>query len=206
MPSSRWTEWVETALNCFDELAQSGKPVAIIGFSTGATVGLRLATRRPVERLALLAPFLAIRFTPMIPLPPEAYLRWLARLKPDLPRRPPAVRDPEMRKQASMADRYRTFNVPAALSALELIAELKPELPRIHVPTLIIQGRRDTVVEPAFAGWLHQSLGSRDKRIIYLDQSEHLIALDRERDRAIGETLAFLTGDRLPGEESRHQS
>jgi carboxylesterase len=195
MPSSRWTEWAQMAVDCFNELARSGKPVAIIGFSTGATVALWLATRRPVERLVLLAPFLAIRFTPMIPLAPESYLRWLARLKPDLPRRPPCVRDPEMRKQARAADRYRTFNVPAALSALELIAELKPELPRIDVPTLIIQGRRDTVVEPAFAGWLHESLGSRDKQIIYLDQSEHLIALDHERDRAIAEILAFLKSD-----------
>jgi carboxylesterase len=97
-----------------------------------------------------------------------------------------------MRCHASKASVYRTFNVPAALSALELIDELKPEISSIQTPTLIIQGLRDTVVEPAHAGWLHQNLSSADKRIVYLDQSDHLVALDCQRDRTISETLEFL--------------
>ncbi|MGO9465715.1 MAG: alpha/beta hydrolase [Isosphaeraceae bacterium] len=200
MPASRWDEWAAAAETGFDELAASGSKVAVVGFSTGATVALHLATRRPVERLVLLAPFLAIRYAGLIPLRPAAYLRWLARLVPDLPRRAPAVRDREMRGQASEANVYRTFSVPAALSALELIDELLPEISRIQTPTLIIQGERDTVVEPAHAGWLHHNLGSAHKRLVYLDQSDHLVALDCQRDRAISETLAFLRGHHAPGD------
>jgi len=192
MPASRWGEWVSAAENGFDLLAASGRKVAVVGFSTGATVALHLATRRPVVRQVLLAPFLAIRYTGLIPLRPAAYLRWLARVVPDLPRRAPAVRDREMRGQAREASVYRTFSVPAALSALELIDELLPEISSIQTPTLIIQGERDTVVEPAHAGWLHTNLGSADKRLVYLEHSDHLVALDCQRDRTITETLAFL--------------
>jgi carboxylesterase len=194
MPASRWDDWLAAAENEFDELAASCWPVAVIGFSTGATVALKLATRRPVARQVLLAPFLAIRYTGLIPLRPAVYLAWLARLLPDLPRRAPAVRDREMRRQAAEASVYRTFNVPAALSAVKLIDELGSQLSRIQTPTLIIQGRRDTVVEPAKASWLHETLGSADKKLVYLDQSEHLLALDSQRDQLISETLAFLVG------------
>jgi len=194
MPASRWGEWSAAAETAFDELAASGRKVAIVGFSTGATVALHLATRRPVARQVLLAPFLAIRYSGLIPLRPAAYLRWLARLVPDLPRRPPALRDPEMRGHATEANAYRTFSVPAALSALELIEVLLPEISRIQTPTLIIQGSRDTVVEPAHAGWLYENLGSADKKLVYLEHSDHLLALDCQRDRTISETLAFMLG------------
>ncbi len=192
IPASRWDVWAAAAETGLDELAAAGRQVAVVGFSLGATVALHLATRRPVARQVLLAPFLAIRYAGLIPLHPTVYLRWLARLVPDLPRRPPAVRDREMRGQATEANVYRTFSVPAALSALELIEELLPEISRIQTPTLIIQGERDTVVEPAHAAWLHQNLGSAHKRLVYLDQSDHLVALDCQRDRTISETLEFL--------------
>jgi carboxylesterase len=176
----------------FDALAAAGGPVAVVGFSTGGTLALRLATRRPVARQVLLAPFLAIRYSGLIPLRPLSYLRLLARVFPDLPRRPPAVRDRAMRRWAADESRFRTFNLHAALSALELIDEVKQEVVRIETPTLIIQGRRDTVVEPAKASWLHRNLGSPTKRLILVEPSDHLVALDSERDRVITETLAFL--------------
>jgi carboxylesterase len=194
MPPSRWREWAIAAEQAFDELAATGKPVAIVGFSTGATVALYLASRRSVARQVLLAPFLAIRFTGLIPLNPSIYLRWLARVVPDVPRRPPAVRDRAMRGRAWEASIYRTFSVPSALSALELIDELTPEISLIKTPTLIIQGKRDTVVQPARAGWLHQKLGSTEKTLVILDESDHLVALDCQRDRTIRESLAFLLG------------
>ena len=104
MPASNWRDWAATAETSFDELAAGGGPVAVLGFSTGATLALHLATRRPVDRLVLMAPFLAIRYTGLIPLRPASYLRHLAQMFPDIPRRPPAVRDPEMRRRASQSD------------------------------------------------------------------------------------------------------
>jgi carboxylesterase len=202
MPSSSWTDWVATADAAFESLAAGGVPVAVLGFSTGGTLALHLACRKPVDRLVLLAPFLAIRYTGLIPVRPASYLRRLANLIPNLPRRPPAVRDPIMRKQAARADRYRTFNLHAAVSALELIDAVKPMVPSVAVPTLIVQGRLDTVVEPANASWLFQNLAAGEKLLVQLDRSDHLVALDVERERVIEETLDFLLKPHQVGEES----
>ena len=163
MPASRWQDWANSAEAAFDELAGSGNPVVVVGFSTGATLALYLAARRPVARLVLLAPFLAIRYSGLIPVPPATYLRTLARVIPNLPRRAPAVRDRQMRRFAAGTDRFRTFSVHAAISALELIEAVKPLVPTITTPVLILQGRRDSVVEPAGATWLYDHIGSIEK-------------------------------------------
>ena len=47
MPASNWRDWAATAETSFDELAAGRMPVAVLGFSTGATLALHLATRRP---------------------------------------------------------------------------------------------------------------------------------------------------------------
>ena len=192
MPASCSRDWAATAESAFDELAAGGGPVVVVGFSTGGTLALYLASRKPVARLVLLAPFLAIRFSGLIPLRSATYLGFLSRFKPDLPRRAPAVRDPEMRRWASGLDRFRTFNVNAALSALELIDEVKPLVPQITIPTLILQGKHDTVVEPGGVSWLYQSLGSAQKSLIILPRSEHLLALDHDREQVIALTRDFV--------------
>ena len=163
MPRSTWREWLATVESAFDQLAAGGTPVAVVGFSTGGTLALLLAGRRPVARQVLLAPFLGIRYSGLIPVPARIYLRALAQVLPNLPRRAPAVRDAEMRRAAASGERYRTFSVHAALSALELIEEVKATVSAIKTPTLIIQGKLDTVVEPKYATWLHEQLGSRGR-------------------------------------------
>jgi carboxylesterase len=194
MPLSCWRDWAGAAESAFDELAARGKPVVVVGFSTGATLALYLTSRRPIASLVLLAPFLAIRYTSWLPVRPATVLGVLAKLIPNLPRRPPAVRDPEMRQRASASDRFRTFSVPAALSALELIDAVKALVPHITAPTLIIQGQLDTVVEPAGAMWLHKHLASTEKTMISLPRSNHLVALDVEREQLIAATKAFVLG------------
>ena len=192
MPASCWRDWSAAAESAFDTLASERKPVVVLGFSTGGTLALRLASRRPVERLVLMAPFLAIRYSGLIPIQPRTYLRHFARVMPNIPRRPPAVRDPEIRRSMASASHFRTFSMLATLSALELIEEVKPLAPAIKVPTLIIQGDLDTVVEPANASWLHQNLGSSRKTLVRLPCSDHLVVLDRDREQVIALVRDFV--------------
>lgn len=191
MPASTWPEWIETAEAGFDELAALGRPVVVVGFSTGGTLALLLATRRPVSRLVLLAPFLAIRFGGLIPFHPSTYLRPIARFLPDLPRRPAPVRDPEARRRLESVVRFRTFSLRATLSALELIDRVKPLVPTIRTPTLILQGRLDTVVDPSGAAWLARHLDSTSKQMLCFPRSDHLLALDFERDRVVAASTSF---------------
>ena len=82
----------------------------------------------------------------------------------------------------------------AALSAVELIDTVKPLVAKLTIPTLIIQGKLDSVVEPSGASWLHEHLGSTEKSLVVLPHSDHLVALDRERDRVIAISRSFVLG------------
>ncbi|WP_165067338.1 alpha/beta hydrolase [Paludisphaera rhizosphaerae] len=195
MPASTWPEWTDAAERWFDQLAAEGRPVAVVGFSTGGLIALHLATRRPVERLALIAPFFAVRYTDWLPFRVGPIVRTLAYFVPNPRRRSPAVRDPEARRRLAKLDRFRTFSLPAAASALELIEAVEPTLPTVAAPTLIVQGDLDTVVEPARAARLLERLGSSRKRLVALARSDHLALHDRDRDQALAEIIAFLNED-----------
>jgi carboxylesterase len=191
MPASTWPEWIEAAEASFDELVALGRPVVVVGFSTGGTLALLLATRRPVSRLVLLAPFLAIKFGGLIPFHPAIVLRPISQFLPNLPRRPAPVRDPEARRRIDSLVRFETFSLRATVSALELIDLVKPLVPTIRAPTLILQGRLDTVVDPLGAAWLALHLGSTVKQWLEFPRSDHLLALDYERDRVVAASTSF---------------
>jgi carboxylesterase len=137
---------------------------------------------------------LAIRYVGLIPFRPSSYIGLMARFIPDLPRRSPPARDRQARRLLDKVERFRTFSLKATVSALHLIEKVKPLVPEIRAPTLILQGKLDTVVDPAGADWLCIHLGSKQKKLIWFPRSDHLLALDHERPRVLSLTLDFALG------------
>ena len=190
MPSSTWQEWSGAAVAAFDRLAASHRAVAVAGFSTGGTIALHLAAMRPVARLA---PFLAIRHRWYYGARPEVYLETLGRLFQNVPRRRACIRDPIRRAEVERVIPYRTFSLEAARSSLALIRVVRLEVPRITTPTLIVQSRLDSVVDPEGARWLASNLGTpeADRAILWLDRSDHLVVFDFEREAVIARVLEW---------------
>ncbi len=195
MGEARWEDWLAFAESAFDDLAAKEGSVAVVGFSTGATLALMLATRRPVRRLVLIAPFLAIRYLGRLPIPSDQYLRWFAKVVPRVPRRGPAAIDPEVRQSVRSTDRFETFCMRATVSALDLIEKVKPLVAAVKAPTLIMQGRHDTVVEPAGAKWLYDQIGATTKELLWFDHSDHLVVLDRDREAVLAAALDWVLTD-----------
>jgi len=196
MPASRWEDWARAVEQGFDQLAASGRPVAVAGFSTGGTLALRLALHRPVARLVLLAPFLAIRYASLVPLlKPQQYLKWVSYGLPHVPRFDPPIRNRQARRTFGRTERFRTFNLPATLSALDLIEQVRPQLSEIKTPTLILQGRLDSVVDPQGARTIFESIGSECRELVWLDRSDHLLLADNDAAEVIERSERFLTGD-----------
>ena len=85
-----------------------------------------------------------------------------------------------------------TFNLKAARSALELIRMVSHTLETVQSPTLIVQSHRDTVVCPSGARLLMNRLGSPVKEVYWLEESNHVILLDSERDAVMDRILTFV--------------
>lgn len=195
MPPSRWTEWYGRALEHYLALQQEYPRVSLVGFSTGCLLALHLAFAHPVYKLVLLAPFFAIRHHWYYLFRPEQYLNSLGWLLEDVPRFHLPIRDGDVRALAEKVAYFRSFNLSAVRSALELIERVKGEVASIQVPTLILQSRQDMVVDPDQAMWLYQELGSEEKILSWLEHSDHILTLDCERETVFDQVCAFLKRD-----------
>ena len=97
-----------------------------------------------------------------------------------------------MKRAAKEACYFKTFNLRAVNSALDLIDTVKPNLSHLEQPTLIFQSKHDSVVDPQGAQWIFDGLSSTDKTLHWVGNSNHMLPLDRDRDFIFAETQAFL--------------
>ncbi|MGB8702930.1 MAG: alpha/beta fold hydrolase, partial [Thermosynechococcaceae cyanobacterium] len=160
MPRSRWQDWYGHILETYQALAQNYEQISLVGFSTGCPLGLYLAAQHPVFKLVLLAPYFRLKYEWYFGLPLEAYLNSIGFLITDVPRLGLPIFDPDIQKAARAAAFFRTFNLAAVRSAMDLIRQVKPQLPGIRNPALIIQSPKDRVVDPSSATFLYNRLGS----------------------------------------------
>lgn len=190
MPASTWSEWYAATSSAFDELSRRFERVDLVGFSTGCLVALHLAAQTRLSgRLVLLAPFVRVFRPALLPVTPEALLRALPFVKA-VPRRRPPLADRQARREVERCAGFRTFSLEATRSALALIDLVLGELEAVRAPALILQGRRDTVVDPSGAALLHARLPG--SRLAWLERSDHLLALDVEAAQVIGQASSFL--------------
>ncbi|CAG7649531.1 Thermostable monoacylglycerol lipase [Paenibacillus solanacearum] len=165
-------DWLDSASREAQRLMNDCESVDLIGFSMGGLLAACLANRFPVRRLVLLNAA-AIYISP---------LRLVAYTASRL-----LIRD--------WANLRRAKNVPpqATVEFLKLARLAKSrELPRIHVPTLIVQGAQDPIVHPRSGRYIYKRLkGERELRMF--PQSRHMICLDREAPELFAVVERFLT-------------
>jgi len=192
MPGSRHEDWVEAVAREGAVLAANG-PVHLVGFSTGCTICLRVAELHGLDgKLVLLAPFIDIYRPPLLPVRPEALLELFSGLS-QVPRRGPPLRDRALRREVAACLPFATMNLDAARSAKALAELVMREIGAVRSPVLIIQGARDTVIDHRAVARVANNLRS-EHRLVLLEDSDHLVALDGERERVFTEVTAFLGG------------
>ncbi len=196
MPRSKWSDWFHHSLEAYEQLFDRFKSVSLIGFSTGSPIALHIAatSSKPVHKLVLLAPFMAIKHQWYYGLKPDVYLYTIGRLIENVARLRLPIRDPEMNRLAEASIYFKTFNLPSVRSALELIEMVKQELPQIQTPTLVIQSRLDSVVDPSGAQFVIDHMGSTQKVLHWLEQSDHILTMDYDREQVFSFTREFLLG------------
>jgi carboxylesterase len=193
MPRSRWQDWYTHIVDTYQTLAQTYEQVSIIGFSTGCPLGLYLASENPVHKLVMLAPYFRLRSEWYYGLPLETYVKTLGWIVTDVPRMGLPIFDTQMHQEAVNAAFFRNFNIGAVRSAMDLIEQVKPRLAKIQNPMLIIQSRQDRVVDPAGASYLYEHVSCVEKKLLWLENSDHIITLDRDRKEVYKRVGEFLT-------------
>lgn len=197
-----WRDWL-SAME--DELARLGadQPVFVGGLSMGAVLALALAERHPerVRGLALYAPtlrydgFACPWFTPLLPRLASTGLMGLYRFK----ERPPyGLKDERLRAFVSEMMFSRSSpdaglaSTPGKSLADSIILNrlVEREIAGIIAPTLIVHPVEDDMTDIANSRRLAEQLAG-PVRTLWLEDSYHLVTVDRERNAVARATVAF---------------
>ena len=78
---------------------------------------------------------------------------------------------------------------------LELINEVKCNIPRIKCPVLVMQSHNDHTVNDKSATYIYNKVGSTEKELFWLNESGHLLSIGSEKEIVFEKVAEFLEKD-----------
>ncbi len=203
LKATGWTDWYASVEREHDRLKTRCDAVVVGGLSVGSILALHLAAARPetVSGLALYAPSLWLDGWGV---PWHAALfrfvtqKWGADLFPFAERHPWGIKDPRLRSLIERAiksgdsSRAGIAALPGGLM-LELrwlVQRVRAEIADVRQPALIIHPREDDRASLRNLHYLQSSLGGLTETVV-LNDSYHLVTLDRQRQVVVARTLEF---------------
>lgn len=202
--ATSWQDWYASAEKALARLREHCDTVIVGGLSTGAVLALLLAARHPteVQGTALLAPTLWLN---------GWHIPWYARLFRlvfskrvanliDFPDHAPhGIKDERIRefiRSALFSGDGSVAGLPstpggAVLEHRRLVQALCAELGQIRQPALIIHPREDDYADLDNAWYLQRHLKGLVDMVV-LDDSYHIVTVDRQRHLVVERTAAFV--------------
>lgn len=207
-----WQEIADTCIEDFKTLKTKFPRVFIAGLSMGALMGLHLAYLYPeeVSGVAVLAPTIfydgwALHkgkvFLDLVWHIP--YLRNRINIREGWPY---GLKDEELRysierfyKDADankFSNKVLLFGSPffplANLYQHHLFTKLViKELKKVKAPSVIIHAKEDDMTSPRNAQFIFDRIASAQKSLVILEDSYHMITIDKEKDRVAEEIISF---------------
>ena len=200
---SSWKDWYEGVKQAHDELRESCDTVLVGGLSAGAMLALKLAADRPSDVKALML------FAPTIwpngwAIPKTLHLfklvhdRFVARLFKFSQRAPYGIKDERIRN--FMLDSFKGDNRSLedlfgrgggmVLEFRRLVAQVKKQLGKIDQHTIIFHPRFDDQSDLKNTMLLQRRLGGLVE-VAVLEDSYHMVTLDRQRGYVVDRTVEF---------------
>lgn len=196
LSKTTWHDWYSSVKKDFDFLNKNCSKIYVIGLSIGATLSLHLAANNnnKIKGLVLLAPAIfyaspLAKFTPILKYFKKYSIKDYSRYYPG---RKEAFFDIADEKALRGRTAYKQVPLASMASALKLIKIAKKEIKRINIPTLIIHSKKDNTTKPESSQFIYDNLRIMEKRIIYIQNSGHVIILDFDKKRIFKEICNFI--------------
>lgn len=178
---ARWQDWVAVGESAYQELAGRYPNVFVGGESTGALVALYLAARHPeIAGVLAYAPALQLRLNRW----QRLQLSLIAPFVAELPKGDLAGN--------TTWQGYKVNTPKSVIQLLRLEKVVREQLPMVRQPVLVVQGRRDTTIDPRSSKIVYEQVGSPVKALHWMEKSGHCVLLDDEQHEVTRLTLDFL--------------
>lgn len=178
MKKCGYRDWIRGAVEGYKSLKQECDEVFAVGLSMGGLLSLYLARNYDVKGVATLSA------------PIRIHGRAAALAFAERNFRAYILRNPK-KKDVNIIS-YDKAPLKSVHNLFKLIRYVKANLRHIEKPVLVMQSYRDRTVSPLSANIIYNSIGSRDKSIIYLHKSGHVITCDNEKEQVFEEVYNFI--------------
>ncbi len=197
MRRSHRRDWYASVLDGYTILRQTCDRVFVAGLSMGGVLGLYLASEHPVDGVICMAAPLYLE-DPRLSLVPI-----LAQVVPYIPKerkQGPDTLDAKVRQEQERRGEPVTGHVSysggptrAIAQLMKLMKETDERLRHVEAPLLLIYSKTDPTVPPGNMEYIYNKVASEDKRVMWLEESEHVITEDVHRDEVFEATWKFIS-------------
>lgn len=175
-------DWWEDVLKGYETLKEAGyEKIAVAGLSLGGVLSLKLAMNVPVLGVITMCSPMTMRTT-------ETMFQGVLKYAKDYKK---AEGKCEEQIQLEL-EAIRQKGMPGLEGLRQLVQEVRNELDLMYTPILVVQSRNDDIINPESAHIIYENVESLDKKLIWFEQSGHVITLDQEKDRLHEEIFQFL--------------
>lgn len=179
---TNYRHWISAVEDAYYFLKHTCNKVSVVGMSMGGLLALNLAHDFPVYKAVSLATPIHIKDKRL----PFIMLYGLFNKY---------VNKKERTYDIDVHIRYNKMPVSAVSEMVKLIKHVKPLLPEIKAPCLVMQSAVEHTLKADSAEYIHNNLGSKDKQLVWKYHSGHLLVLDKEREIVFQDIADFLEGD-----------
>lgn len=196
-----YDNWYESVVHGLEELRQYGEPNVVVGLSMGAVLSARVAAdqREAVAGLVMLAPAF---FMPTSTAMKIKLVRMLGSFTANLYLYRSGGSDIYDAAARRVHPKCALIPLSAPMKLVDLCAVVKPKLPQITQPALVMHAKRDhTCPIRKNVDYVMKHLGSPEKRAVELDESYHVITVDCEKESVANEVIEFAERFRVAPEK-----
>jgi carboxylesterase len=211
--ATSWSDWLDSVREAYEKLARRVDETHVAGICAGGALGLALAAEQPaLKRAAVYSMTFSYDGWNMKAWYRLAPLLRIANLVPLLravkfpERHPYGLKDERLREQLERApdaliDGALSYMPLGALNQMySLCRHVERAARRVMQPTLIAHAREDDMSHLRNAHRLAGALAG-PVRMLVLEDSFHMIHVDRERKRVADETARFFGGESSRSDE-----
>jgi carboxylesterase len=183
MQITGWQDWYAEVDREFRALSERCSEVFVMGLSMGGTLSLRLASQYGAEisGLVLVNPSVKADGLPIKAVPVLRHV---------VPSVPGIASDIALEGSTEVG--YDRTPLHAVYSLTRLWRIVRPALPQVTQPLLLLHSRVDHVVHPSNSAVLLSKVSSTDVTEKVLEDSYHVATLDHDAERIFSESYAFV--------------
>jgi len=177
-------EWYADAEAALQELAKEVDKVVVVGLSMGGLVSLQLSMEHADQIAGLVTLAAAMRFkdplAPAVPILAKVFKTWPG---------PNSFNDKSLKKNCT--NHYR-FLTKSFVSLYRYGKEIEKRLTEVKVPLLVIQSKKDQVVDPVTANIIYHDVSSAHREIQWFTRSGHELGQDMEAEAVFARVMQFV--------------